>query len=56
MKAGNDRDGDPTRPLTGLPRLPARAFVQFVYGGLNLRNEDGILRIALESLMEREFR
>ena len=51
------RDGDPTKPLTGLPRFPVKAVVQFVYRGLNLRNEDGILRVAsLESLTEREFR
>jgi hypothetical protein len=50
------RPFDRSIPLLGLPPLPLRVWVRFVLDELNLRDEDGILRLTLESLGAAEIR
>jgi hypothetical protein len=47
------RVSDRKKPRTGLPRLPARVWVKFLLDEMSLRNEEGSLRLALESLIPR---
>jgi hypothetical protein len=50
------RESDLNKPQTGLPQLPLKVWVGFVLSGMNLRNEQGSLRLALESLIPRSMR
>jgi hypothetical protein len=44
------RESDRDKPRTGLPRLPSEVWVKFLIDELNLDNEEGGLRLALDSL------
>ena len=44
---------DRAKPPTGLPRLPLKVWVEFVLAELSVRDEDGSLRLVLESLVPR---
>jgi hypothetical protein len=50
------RDSDLAKPLTGLPRLPGKVWAKFVLDEMSLRNKDGSLRLALESMFHRDRR
>ncbi len=45
------REESPERPQVGLPRLPAKVWVGFALGEINPWNEDGALRLALQSII-----
>jgi hypothetical protein len=45
------RETDQEKPLTGWPQLPAKVWVGFVLDEMSLRNEEGLLRLAIESLI-----
>jgi hypothetical protein len=45
------RESDRDKPQTGLPRLPPEVWVRFLASELSLNNEEGSLRLALDSLL-----
>jgi hypothetical protein len=47
------RGTDPDRLPTGLPRLPAAVWAQFVLDEVTLRHDDGVVRTALDNLIKR---
>jgi hypothetical protein len=50
------RESDLDKPRTGLPHLPADVWVKFVADEISLNNEQGSLRLALNSLIPRYAR
>ena len=47
------RQSDVDKPQVDLPRLPIVVWVRFLLDVLSLSNEDGSVRLALESLVAR---
>ena len=45
------RESDHDKPQTGLPRLSAGVWLGFLANELSLKNEEGSLRLALESVL-----
>jgi hypothetical protein len=46
-------ESDLEKPRTGLPRLPARVWLKFLFREASLRNQDGLLRLGIERLLGR---
>jgi hypothetical protein len=47
------RESDRNKPQTGLPRVPPEVWIGFLVNELSLNNEQGSLRLALDSLIPR---
>lgn len=45
------RDSDFAKPQTGVPRLPGKVWLKFLFDELTLRSDESSLRRAIESLL-----